>query len=425
MARDGAAATAALRAGEFHVSIDTRPRARAELASGWPLLVAATVGSGTGASSLIFYSLGVFVAPLQAAFGWTRGDITSAMIYSSAGLVLAAPVLGWLIDRAGERRVALASIPCFAAVVYALSLLEGNLTGFYLCFFLAAVLGCGTTPILYTRAVASHFDRARGLALGITLAGPGTAAIVLPPFLVGIIGTGAWRQGFQVLALIALVSWPLVWCWLRSTPATAASQAAAHGISRRAALGSRVYWTLALTFALVAMAASALVVHMVPMLKDAGLDAAHAARVASVIGIGIILGRLLIGWIIDRLFAPRVAAAIFAIAACGCVLLAQGGPREAPVAAFLIGFALGAEVDLMAYLTSRYFGLRHYGFLYGTVYSCFWIGIASGPAIAGWLFDATGGYAIALWAIVGLFALGALAALSLPRFEGMKHASPA
>ena len=149
------------RAAEFNVSTDIRPGARAELASGWPLLVAATVGSGTGASSLIFYSLGVFVAPLQSAFGWSRGDITSAMIYSSAGLVLAAPVLGWLIDRAGERRIALTSIPCFAAVLYALSLLEGNLAGFYACFFLAAVLGCGTTPILYTRAVASHFDRAR------------------------------------------------------------------------------------------------------------------------------------------------------------------------------------------------------------------------------------------------------------------------
>lgn len=403
---------------------EMKPGARAELASGWPLLLAATIGSGAGASSLIFYSLGVFVAPLQAAFGWTRGEVTSAMIYSSAGLVLAAPVLGWLIDRVGERRIALASIPCFAAVVYALSLLDGTLGGFYACFFLAAVLGCGTTPILYTRAVASHFDRARGLALGITLAGPGTAAVVLPPFIVGVIAGDAWRDGFRVLAFIALLAWPLVFCWLRPVAATGAAMTRHSGVGRRYALGSRVYWTLALSFALVAMAAAALVVHMVPMLKDAGLDAAHAARVASLIGLGVILGRLLIGWLIDRLFAPHVAAAIFALAACGCVLLAQGGPGEAPVAAFLIGFALGAEVDLMAYLTSRYFGLRHYGFLYGTVYSCFWVGIASGPALAGRLYDATGDYAIALWSIVGLFLVGAVAALTLPRFEVL-HAAHA
>ncbi len=397
---------------------------RAELASGWPLLLAATIGSGTGASSIIFYSLGIFVAPLQAAFGWSRGDVTSAMLYSSAGLVFAAPLLGWLIDRVGERRVALISIPCFAAVVYALSLLDGSLHGFYACFFFAAVLGCGTTPILYTRAVASHFDSARGLALGITLAGPGTAAVVLPPFIIGVIAGDAWRDGFRALALIALVAWPLAWCWLRVRPPAGASALAQDGVGRRAALATRVFWTLAISFALVAMAASSLVVHMVPMLKDAGLDAAHAARVASLIGLGVILGRLLIGWLIDRLFAPHVAAAIFAVAAGGCVLLARGGPAEAPLAAFLIGFALGAEVDLMAYLTSRYFGLRHYGFLYGTVYSCFWLGIASGPALTGRLYDAAGNYALALWGIVVLFLAGTVAALSLPRFEAWR-ATPA
>jgi len=412
--------------GELDVTTHGPSGARAELGSGWPLLSAATLGSGTGASSLIFYSLGVFVAPLQAAFGWSRGDVTSAMIYSSAGLVLAAPVLGWLIDRMGERRIALLSIPCFAAVVYALSMVDGSLTLFYACFFAAAVLGCGTTPILYTRAVAGHFDRSRGLALGITLAGPGTAAILLPPFIVAVIDGEAWRQGFRVLAAIALAAWPLVWLWLRpAQPLHAGARAALPGSGRRSALRSRIYWTLAVSFALVAMAASALVVHMVPMLKDAGLDAARAARVASVIGIGIILGRLLIGWIIDRLFAPHVAAAIFAVAALGCVLLAQGGEEEAPVAAFLIGFALGAEVDLMAYLTSRYFGLRHYGFLYGTVYSCFWIGIASGPALAGRLYDATGGYAIALWIIVVLFVLGSVAALTMPRFTAEPGDRPA
>lgn len=399
------------------MNTQARSGAGAELANGWPLLLAATIGSGTGASSLIFYSLGVFVAPLQAAFGWSRGEVSSALLYGSAGLVLAAPLLGGLIDRVGERRVALVSIPGFAAVLYALSLVDGSLRAFYACFFLAAVLGCGTTPILYTRAVARHFDRARGLALGITLAGPGTAAVLLPPLLVAILAGDAWRTGFRVLAGIALVAWPLVWLWLRATPAQEDAPPALAGSGRRAALGSRVYWTLALSFALVAMAASSLVVHMVPMLKDAGLAAADAARVASVIGIGVILGRLLIGWLIDRLFAPHVAAAIFAVAAGGCVLLARGGPEAAPLAAFLIGFALGAEVDLMAYLTSRYFGLRHYGQLYGIVYSCFWIGIASGPALTGRLYDGYGNYALALWIIVALFVAGTIAALSLPRFE--------
>jgi MFS family permease len=176
-------------------------------------------------------------------------------------------------------------------------------------------------------------------------------------------------------------------------------------------------------FIVVAAGASALVVHMVPMLRDAGLDAAAAARVASVIGIGIILGRLLIGWLIDRVFAPRVAAVIFAIAAGGCLMLAYGGAEQARPAAFMIGFALGAEVDLMAYLISRYFGLRHYGFLYGSIYAGFWVGIAGGPALAGRLFDQLGNYALTLLILCGLFVVGAVCALSLPRFTPRQQAS--
>jgi MFS family permease len=171
--------------------------ASAEITRGWLPLLAATLGCGAGASSLVFYSLGVFVAPLEAAFGWTRGQITSAMLYSSAGLILAGPLLGWLIDRFGERRIALASIPGFALVLWSLSVMNGQLPLFYGCFFMAAVLGCGTTPILYTRAIAARFDRARGLALGITLAGPGTAALCLPPFLTAQIAAHGWRHGLS------------------------------------------------------------------------------------------------------------------------------------------------------------------------------------------------------------------------------------
>ena len=401
--------------------------ATGELAHGWLPLLAATLGCGMGASSLVFYSLGVFVNPLQSAFGWSRGDVTSAMLYSSAGLILAGPLLGWLIDRYGERRIALISIPAFALVLWLLSQLNGTLSFFYGCFLLAAMLGCGTTPILYTRAIAARFEHARGLALGITLAGPGTAALLLPPFLSDQIAAHDWRYGFSLLAGLALVPWLLVAIGLgapaRHEHALASTVANEH--SRGEALRSRVFWTLAGCFIAVAAGASALVVHLVPMLRDTGLDAATAARVASVIGIGIILGRLLIGWLIDRVFAPSVAAVIFVIAAGGCLLLAYGGAEHARLAAFLIGFALGAEVDLMAFMVSRYFGLRHYGFLYGTIYAGFWVGIAGGPALAGRLYDLYGNYLLALWILGGLFVAGALAALSLPRFESVRAARSA
>ncbi len=390
---------------------------KSELTSGWLLLATATLGCGTGASSLIFYSFGIFVAPLQEAFGWTRGEVTSTLFYGSFGLVLAAPLLGWLIDRFGARIVALLAIPFFAASLFLISRFDGSLGAFYALFFLTTALGSGTTPILYTRAVAGHFNVARGLALGITLAGPGTAAILLPPLMLHTITQHGWRHGFEVMALLAISPWLLIWAWLgRVRPGTLA--APAHtGLTRLVALRTRVFWTIVFGFGAVAVACSSLVVHLVPMLRDSGLAAPEAAGIASLIGIGVILGRVGIGWVIDRLFAPYVAAAIFVLTAGGCALLAASGASQAPIAAFLIGFALGAEVDLLAYLTSRYFGLRYYGFLYALVYAFIWIGIALGPAITGHLYDAFGNYHLALKMMVVLLLVGAVAACTLPRFK--------
>jgi len=394
---------------------------KAELTAGWSLLLTATIACGTGVSSLIYYSFGLFVAPLQQAFHWSRGEVSTTLFYGSVGLVLAAPVLGWLIDRLGARRVALVAVPCFVAMLLVVSRFDGSRALFYGLFFALNVAGIGTSSILYTRAVAGSFHAARGMALGITLAGPGTAAIVLPLLMQSVITEYGWRIGFVTLAMLALAPWPLVYFWLKPRGGLAHLDTGAEvpGMGRRAALTTRVFWTLAIGFAAAAVACSALVVHMVPMLRDAGLTPAHAARIASLIGIGVIIGRIGIGALVDRLFAPYVAAAIFLVTAGGCALLMHGGAARAPQAAFLIGFALGAEVDLLAFLTARYFGLRHYGFIYATVYACFWLSSSLGPAIAGRLFDSYGNYQATLAMVIGLMLFSAVMSASLPRYRAL------
>ena len=392
---------------------------KAEITAGWSLLLTATIACGTGVSSLIYYSFGLFVGPLQQAFHWSRGEVSTTLFYGSVGLVLAAPVLGWLIDKLGARRVALVAVPCFVTMLLVVSRFDGPRALFYALFFALNVAGIGTSSILYTRAVAGSFHTARGMALGITLAGPGTAAIVLPLLMQSVIADYGWRMGFVTLAVLALVPWPLVYFWLKPRAGQADLDTGANvpGMGRREALRTRTFWTLAIGFAATAVACSALVVHMVPMLRDAGLEPAHAARVASLIGIGVIVARLGIGWLVDYMFAPYVAAAIFLVTAGGCALLMTAGAVAAPQAAFLIGFALGAEVDLLAFLTSRYFGLRHYGFIYATLYACFWLSSSLGPAMAGRLFDRYGDYQATLAAVIALMVFGALASVSLPRYR--------
>ena len=390
---------------------------RLEFSTGALLLATATLGCGLGTSSIVYYSFGVFVGPLQEAFGWTRGEVTSTLIFGSLGIILVAPLLGWLIDRYGPRAVALRAVPAFALMLFSVSRFDASLPLFYLLFFLTTLVGSGTTPILYTRAVTGHFNAGRGLALGITLAGPGTAVILMPPFMTGVIAEHGWRGGFLVLSLLAILPLPLILLAMdKPAASTPSTDQLLVGMRPAAAFRTRAFWTIVLGFGAVSVGCSALVVHLVPLLKDAGLDATEAARVAALVGIGVVLGRLGIGWAIDRFFAPRVAALIFVIAASGCLLLQLGGIPQARMAAFLVGFALGAEVDLLAFLTSRYFGLRHYGFIYAVVYAFFWAGMALGPAMAGLLFDAQGNYLLALWLIIASLLAGAAAALSLPHF---------
>jgi cyanate permease len=256
----------------------------------------------------------------------------------------------------------------------------------------------------YTRAVNAAFRRARGLALGISLAGIGVAAMVLPFLLSSINGAYGWRAGYLTLALLALLPWPFVFL---SFPRHRAATGAGNPAAVATALHSGTYWAMVLAFAAVAVAVSALIVHMVPLLRDAGMDAMGAAQIASLVGLGVLA---------DRLFAPHVAALFFAGAAAGCLLLALGGVGLAPVAALAIGLSLGAEVDFMAFLTARYFGLARYATNYGILYALFVLGGAVGPFLAGMSFDRNGNYAAVIWGVTALLLVAAVIMARLPRF---------
>ncbi|MCR0985538.1 MFS transporter [Roseomonas populi] len=392
---------------------EASPSSLAEFRRGWPVLLAALLGSATGISVLPFYTLGTFIGPLQAEFGWGRGAIATSYLYTTLVLAVVAPLLGMLADRFGVRRVSLVAIPLFAVSLLLLGAFQGSLLHFQFAFGLMGLLGAGATPVNYTRAVNAAFHRARGMALGISLAGIGVAAMVLPVLLSSVNGAYGWRAGYLTLAVLALLPWPFVLlAFPRHLPPTGAQRQAAAAT----ALRSGTYWAMVLAFAAVAVAVSALIVHLVPLLRDAGLDAMGAARTASLVGVGVLVGRLAAGYLVDRLFAPLVAALFFAGAAAGCLLLAVGGVGLAPVAALAIGLSLGAEVDFMAFLTARYFGLARYATNYGVLYALFVLGGAVGPFLAGMSFDRTGNYAAVIWGVVALLLVAAAIMARLPRF---------
>ena len=142
------------------------------------------------------------------------------------------------------------------------------------------------------------------------------------------------------------------------------------------------------------------------------------AGLTSLIGVSAIVGRLAGGWLLDLFWAPAVAVVILAMPCLSCWLLSRGtlGYREAGLSIVLIGFSVGVEYDLLAYLTSRYFGLRSYATIYGFMYVFFGIGAGFGPMLFGWAFGLSKSYTPILEIALVTLAASALCLLALGRY---------
>lgn len=384
-----------------------------EFRRGWSLILAAATGVGLGITGLTFYTLGIFIGPLTQEFGWSRTSLASATILTTLTTLFLGPVVGRLADRFGGRAVGLVSLVGLAAGLGGLSLIGAQLWSFYLAFGIAMVLGAGTLPIVWTRAVNAGFDKARGMALGLTLTGTGVVAILAPPYTQWLIADHGWRTAYLgQAALVLVIGLPIVWLLFHEVGGAKQATAAPvvrQGMSAAAARRSRQFWMLGVGFLFASFAVSALIVHLVSILSGGGMERASAVWAASLLGFAIIAGRLGIGALVDRFYAPAVAFGILAVAGAACFLLmlAGGSLPLALAAVVLIGLAAGAEVDLVAYLASRYFGLRAYGEIYGWQLGFFALGAGLGPMGVGRLYDATGSYTVGLIACAIGFGVGA------------------
>jgi len=402
----------------------------AEFRRGWPVLLAAALGTACGASPIPFNAIGPFTRPLADEFGWGRGDIQLALFWFTAAVVLVVPFIGGLADRIGVRKVALGTLALFGITFAALALTPASLVAFYLLWGLMGLLGGGSTPVSWTRAINAWFVHNRGLALALTLMGTGITAAILPSLATWLIEHHGWRTAFVGISLLPLLVALPVAIWLFREPdeseATALMAAArSSGVSVGTALRDYRFWVIAGSILCVAIGVGGSITNFQPLLMDRGYTGQEAARVAGVIGVSVIAGRLLAGYLIDRFWAPLVTLPMLALPAVACLLLAQ---PEVPAAtallsAALIGLAAGAETDLVAYLTARYFGLAHYGRLYGLQYAVF--GFASGvsPFLFGKVFDLTGSYQPILIFAAVLFVTGAVSLLTLGRYPQFEAAA--
>jgi MFS family permease len=270
----------------------------------------------------------------------------------------------------------------------------------------AATLGAGTLPITFTRTVNRWFDKHRGLALGFAMTGTGLFGVLCKPFLAWVIADYGWRAGYFSLGLLPLcLAIPAALVLFREpTDEAAVAQAQAEvseplpGMTKAQALRHWRFWLIAAILVPISFALAGAVPNLEPILLDRGIDAATILTLTPLIGLSSIGGRLIGGWLLDRFWAPGVAFVLLGMPAISCIILAGGqlDPAMARIAIVLIGFALGIEYDVVAYLTSRYFGMRSYAAIYSVFYVCFSTGAGFGPLVFGLIRDFTHDFAPAL-----------------------------
>ncbi len=385
-----------------------------ELGAHWRVVMAAALGAAAGITGMSVYSLSVLLGPLSEAFGWSRTEVSAAKTILTAGFVLTAPFVGYLADRVGVRHLALVSLAALAVGFFAMTQLGPNIYMFYAALFGLAVAGGATTALVWTRAVATWFHRSRGMALALTLTGPGLVGVITPTLLDAMIQRYDWRAAYVIMGVFALaVLGPLTLFFFEnrqvdSIGGTPRDAALSTGMTVAGALRSRWFWQLGAGFLLVGAVVSALMVHLVPLIIGAGITRNIAVRVAGAFGFAVIFGRLLTGWLVDRFHPPWVAAFFLAMPAAGCLVLAgePGSTLAIVFAVACIGLAAGSEVDLVPYLAARYFGLRSYGRIYGWLFVAFYIGVGLGPLYLGYCFDRDGNYLLALKTVIPVLLVG-------------------
>ena len=390
--------------------------------SGALLVFACAVGMALSAPTFLIYSFGVFIEPLSQEFQAGRGAVSLALTFGLIGNLIAGPVVGMLSDRYGARRMILIGVVGLATVLMGYSLIQ-SLLHLYIASVMMVVIGAGTGPITYTRIITTWFDKRRGMALGLALIGIGVGGALAPGLSQSLIGEFGWRGAYRYLGIIVLVvSFPILFLLIRNRPPAAektsvvdekARQDAAkdneEGYSVAQAIRTKEFWLLAIGFLIVAMGNSGGLVHLPPLLTDAGLTPERAALYAGIMGIGVTIGRAVGGYLLDIFHAPYVAIAFLIGPFVAYSFFLSGvDPNWAYVPVLLFGIGMGAEFDVIPFLISRYFGLKKFGVIYGLNIATFSIGTGLGPAVMGFAYDNYGSYAVGIKISMFILIIGSI-----------------
>jgi MFS family permease len=401
-----------------------------EWKSGWTLVIASSIGFSF--FSVMLAGTGLFMDPLSKEFGWSRTLVSSGASVATVTTAILSPFYGHLVDRFGTRRVALPGVVLTSLAVAAFGLTNGSPAQWLTLWFVFGVVSAAIKSTVWTAAVVGIFQKSRGLALGLTLAGTAVAQTVVPPLGNWLITEFSWRAAYVWMALgWGAITFAMCLLFFFDARARAAGRIAKEGLSDhtpvkpdlpgltvREAFRDWALWRLAISNFVVMVLTIGLAIHLFPILTAAGVSRANAAWLTSLGGIAGIAGKLITGVLLDRFRPNRIGGITLGAAALAFALLMQGirSPTLIIIAMLVNGYAAGTKTQITGYLTASYAGMRNFGVIYGMMAALLALASGLGPLVAGLIYDSAGGYEPFLVAGAAGCLLGGLLIMSLPRY---------
>lgn len=386
------------------------------------VIAGCALGNLVSVTPVINGTFGVFLVPVTEALGWSRAEFSVVLLIMAIVGVVGYPLAGRLADRYGVRPIALIGNASFALCVAGLALSTSQRPLVYALYALTGLTATLSSTVLLMKPISVWFTRHRGLLFALTGAFGINIGIALMPFLAtAIMADHGWRAAYVGLgAVTLLVGFPAL-LLLKDRPAgmaaTPAAKVSLPGLSTREARRLPTFWLLMFSVALGAGSLSAMLTHMVPLLTDRGIPIAAATGAFATTALCNATWQIAIGMLLDRTKAPRFAGSFLIVAIVGLGLIGfTTSPAWLLVGAVLLGIGSGTEYGMLPCLIPRYFGLKSFSELYGTIFGVSILASGFTPILMGSVFDAYGNYNLALALIAVALLCSSILIFLLPSY---------
>jgi len=347
----------------------------------------------------------VFIGQISSDYGWSHAEVGAAATLLFIGMGIGAPVFGPVVDQRGSRFVLLPLTFLSGLLLISFSVIGSSLPLFYAAHFLLGLATPGA--VAYSKLISSWFFRRRGIALTALGGGAFIGSVVVPPLAHLLLERFGWQSAYLVFgAAELLIAFPILLLFFRERRAEPSGSGVisnevhpdgAPVIAVVQAIRGKTYWLIVGAQIAGMFAYFGFGTHAIGIMTERGLDAATATFGVSVLAVGGLIAQFATGVLLDRFDTPKVIAPFAVLSVLSLALLYVSHGRAAVFATLLLfGIGCGGQTSMTSYFTTRYYGVRNFSTIYGSIMPVLLLLSAPAPIVIGAIFDGTASYGIAL-----------------------------